>query len=86
MLSKYFTEAERNLLAYSLIGNGKPLSSVEFSFVECPFVASCVVDYGGGNIRKEKIFFNLRTSPKKSEYFEAVTRLSCVGVISTRVY
>ena len=86
MLSKYFTEAERNLLACSLIGNGKAVSSVEFSFIECPFVASCIVDYGGGNIRKEKIFFNLRTTPKKSEYFETSTRLSCVGTISTRVY
>lgn len=84
MLSKYFTEAERNLLACSLIGNGKAVSSVEFSFVECPFVASCVVDYGGGNIRKEKIFFNLRTTPKKSEYFGTSTRLSFVGSISTK--
>lgn len=84
MLSNYFTEAERNLLACSLIGNGKPLSNVEFSFVECPFVASCVVDYGGGNIRKEKIFFNLGITPKKSEYFGTVTRLSFVGSISTR--
>jgi hypothetical protein len=84
MLSSYFTETERNLLACSLIGNGKPLSSVEFSFVECPFVASCLVDYGGGNIRKEKIFFNLRTSPKKSEYFGTSTRLLFVGSISTR--
>lgn len=84
MLSNYFTEAERNLLACSLIGNGKAVSSVEYSFVECPFVASCVVDYGGGNIRKEKIFFNLRTRPKKSEYFGTITRLSFVGLISTR--
>jgi len=84
MLSKYFTEAERNLLACSLVGNGTPLSSVEFSFVEYPFVASCVVDYGAGNIRKEKIFFNLRTTPKKSEYFGTSTRLAFVGSISTR--
>lgn len=78
------TKSEIDLLASALIGNGRPLSGVQIDLSSNPFVASCLVDYSGGNIRKEEIYFRLFVAPSKSEYFDKITRLCFVGSVSSR--